>query len=223
MNLELFAVADAKVAMNRMYRYQRHIYDLTRKFYLLGRDHLLEEMDVQAGDAVLEVGCGTSRNLILLAEKHPAARFYGLDAAEVMLETAQKKIEAKELTKNITLRRELAEDLDYRKTFGLDEPFDAIFFSYSITMIPTWREAIRAALDNLKTGRSIYIVDFWDQKDLPGWFQIVLKTWLKQFHVQFWSDLMPHLESLEKQGLGKLTVKSIARRYAFLARFEKTK
>ncbi len=209
--------------MDRMYRYQRHIYDLTRKFYLLGRDRLIEEMDVQTGEAILEVGCGTGRNLIILAEKYPAARFYGLDAAEVMLETAQKKIDARDLTENITLRRELAEDLDYRKTFGLDEPFDTIFFSYSITMIPTWRAALEAALDNLKVGRSIYIVDFWDQKDLPSWFQKILKTWLKQFHVQFWEDLMPHLEKLEKQGLGKLNVESIARRYAFLAKFEKTK
>jgi S-adenosylmethionine-diacylgycerolhomoserine-N-methlytransferase len=221
LNLELFEVADAKVAMDRMYRYQRHIYDLTRKFYLLGRDRLLEEMDVRAGDTVLEVGCGTGRNLIVLAEKYPAARFYGLDAAQVMLDTAQTKIDAKDLTENITLRRELAEDLDYRKTFNLDEPFDAIFFSYSITMIPTWREALKAALDNLKAGRSIYIVDFWDQKDLPVWFQTILKTWLKQFHVQFWGDLMPHLENLEQQGLGKLKVTSIARRYAFLAQFKK--
>ena len=214
-------MSDARIAMDRMYRYQRHIYDFTRKFYLLGRDRLLEEMPVQAGDSVLEVGCGTGRNLIVLAEKHPAARFYGLDAAEVMLETARRKIEAKHLTEHITLRRELAEDLDFRKTFDLDEPFDAIFFSYSITMIPTWREAVKAALNNLKPGRSIYLVDFWDQKDLPGWFQTLLKTWLKQFHVQFWSDLMPHLESLEKQGLGKLKVTSIARRYAFLAKFQK--
>jgi S-adenosylmethionine-diacylgycerolhomoserine-N-methlytransferase len=223
LNFELltFAVADAKIAMDRMYRYQRHIYDLTRKFYLLGRDRLIEEMQVQTGEAVLEVGCGTGRNLVILAEKYPAARFFGLDAAEVMLETARAKIDAKNLSANITLRRELAEDLNFRKTFGADEPFDTIFFSYSITMIPTWREAIRAALNNLKPNRSIYIVDFWDQKDLPVWFQVILKTWLKQFHVKFWEGLMPHLENLEKQGLGKLTVTPIARRYAFLAKFEK--
>jgi S-adenosylmethionine-diacylgycerolhomoserine-N-methlytransferase len=88
-------------------------------------------------------------------------------------------------------------------------------------MIPTWRESIAAALNNLKEGRSIYIVDFWDQKGFPGWFQVLLKTWLKQFHVKFWEGLMPHLESLEKQGLGKLTVTPITRRYAFLAKFEK--
>lgn len=216
-------MSDAKTAMDRMYRYQRHFYDLTRKYYLLGRDRMIEQMDVQAGETVLEVGCGTGRNLIVLAEKYPAAQFYGLDASAEMLKTAQTKIDGKNLTENIMLKQELAEDLDFRKTFGLDEPFDTIFFSYSITMIPTWREAIQAGLDNIKAGRSIYIVDFWDQKDLPNWFQKILKGWLKQFHVQFWNDLMPHLESLEQQNLGKLKVTSIARRYAFLAEFKKSK
>lgn len=212
---------DARTAMDRMYRYQRHFYDLTRKYYLLGRDRMIEQMDVQAGEAVLEVGCGTGRNLIVLAEKYPAARFYGLDASSEMLRTAQTKIDAKNLAQRIVLKTELAENLDFRQTFGLDEPFDTIFFSYSITMIPTWRESIQAALDNLKAGRSIYIVDFWDQKDLPRWFQKLLKGWLKQFHVKHWAELIPHLEDLEKQGLGKLSITSIAKRYAFLAKFGK--
>ena len=215
-------MADAKVQMDRMYRYQRHFYDLTRKYYLLGRDRLIAQMNVQAGESVLEVGCGTGRNLIVLAEKYPASKFYGLDASAEMLKTAQNKIDARELSSNIVLRQELAEDLDYRKTFDLDQPFDTIFFSYSITMIPTWRESIAAAIENIKPNRSIYIVDFWDQKDLPRWFQKLLKGWLKQFHVRHWSELIPHLESLERQGLGKLSIASVARRYAFIARFQKT-
>ena len=31
----------AAQSMDRMYRAQRHIYDLTRKFYLLGRDRMI--------------------------------------------------------------------------------------------------------------------------------------------------------------------------------------
>lgn len=207
--------------MDRMYRHQRYFYDLTRKYYLLGRDKLIAEMNVQPGENALEVGCGTGRNLIKLAQKHPSANFYGLDASSEMLRTAQEKIDAKN-TKNIRLETALADTFSYQQTFNLDAPFDAIFFSYSISMIPVWRESVANGLANLKPGRSLYIVDFYDQQDLPAWFKKILQGWLKTFHVQFWGDLMPHLESLESQGLGKLKVTSIARRYAFIAELQKS-
>jgi S-adenosylmethionine-diacylgycerolhomoserine-N-methlytransferase len=211
---------DAFESMDRMYRHQRYFYDLTRKYYLLGRDRLLAEINVQAGENVLEVGCGTGRNLIILAKRFPRARFFGLDASAEMLKTAQAKFDARKL-KNITLQTALADTFDHQKTFDLTEPFDTIFFSYSISMIPVWRESIQNALANLKSGRSVYIVDFYDQKDLPRWFQKILKGWLKKFHVQFWGDLMPYLEDLEAQGVGKLKIHSVARRYAFIAEFKK--
>ena len=52
---------DAFEDMDRMYRLQRYFYDATRKYYLLGRDRLLNEMDIQPGQHVLEAGCGTAR------------------------------------------------------------------------------------------------------------------------------------------------------------------
>lgn len=206
--------------MDRMYRLQRYFYDLTRKFYLLGRDKLIAEMDIQAGENILEAGCGTGRNLAILAQKYPNANFFGLDASSVMIEESQKKVDKYSL-KNITLQVALADDFIFDKTFNLVKPFDTIFFSYSISMIPPWRESIANALNNLKSGGSFYIVDFYDQKDLPHWFQKLLQGWLRQFHVQFWGELMPHLEDLERQGLGKLTVTSLYRRYSFIAKFEK--
>ena len=55
---------DAASLMDRMYRRQRHIYDLTRKFYLLGRDQMIDRLGPPADARVLEIGCGTGRNLI---------------------------------------------------------------------------------------------------------------------------------------------------------------
>ncbi len=213
---------DAFEKMDKMYRYQRYFYDLTRKYYLLGRDKLIEKMDVQSGENILEVGCGTGRNLVILARKFQNANFYGLDASAAMLETAKTKIESKNIS-NITLKNALADDFNYTETFGLEKPFDTIYFSYSISMIPTWQESIANALANLKRGGSFYIVDFYDQKDLPAWSRKILKVWLKQFHVKYPKDLLPHLESLEKQGMGKLEVTSIYKSYAFIVEFEKSK
>ena len=132
--------------MDRMYRWTRYVYDFTRKYYLLGRDRLLRDMELRPGDRVLEIGCGTARNLIRLAKQRPDIHCYGLDVSTEMLATAAAKVKSHGLESRITLKHCFAEQLDHRTTFGLDAPFDAAFFSYSLSMIPTWSQAIEAAL-----------------------------------------------------------------------------
>jgi S-adenosylmethionine-diacylgycerolhomoserine-N-methlytransferase len=53
--------------MDRVYRRQRHIYDLTRKYFLLGRDTLISRLQPPTGGSVIEIGCGTGRNLVAAA------------------------------------------------------------------------------------------------------------------------------------------------------------
>jgi S-adenosylmethionine-diacylgycerolhomoserine-N-methlytransferase len=213
-------MSDAFEKMDRMYHLQRHFYDFTRKYYLLGRDLLLDELDVQPGETVLEVGCGTGRNLVILAKRYPGAHFFGLDASADMLEMADVKVDSARLN-NVTLANELAEDFYYVNTFEMTDRFDKIFFSYSISMIPAWREAIENSLNNLRPGGELFIVDFYDQKDLPRTFRKMLQNWLKAFHVQFWNDLLPYLGTLETKGLIRLNITPLYKRYAFMARLEK--
>ena len=71
--------------MNRMYRRQRHIYDGTRRYYLLGRDQLIANLGARAGADVLEIGCGTGRNLVHAARRYPDIRFFGIDISTEML------------------------------------------------------------------------------------------------------------------------------------------
>ncbi|MBI1388144.1 MAG: methyltransferase domain-containing protein [bacterium] len=213
--------ADHAALMDRIYRYQRFVYDLSRKYYLLGRDALIQEMDVKPGDHVLEMGCGTARNLILLAKLRPDATLYGIDASQEMLNTAQIKVDRAGLTDRIILKHALAEDVEYGKTFGLDRPFDAVFFSYSLSMIPTWKQAVQTALKNLKPGGTVYIVDFWDQGGWPGWFQGMLKGWLALFHVRHEPELLDYLKTFENAGADRIQIDSIFRRYAFKTRLRK--
>lgn len=206
--------------MDKMYRHQRYFYDLTRKYYLLGRDRLLREMKIADGENILEIGCGTARNLIILAKKHGGAHFFGLDASAEMLKTAQRKVDGKHLD-NVTLKTALADEFSFDDTFGLSNEFDACFFSYAVSIIPPWRESLENALRNLKAGKSLYIVDFYDQKNLPVWFQKTLKSWLKQFHVKYPKELIPFLENLERQGFGRLKITPLYRRYSLIAEFRK--
>ncbi len=213
-------MATAFEKMDKMYRHQRYFYDFTRKYYLLGRDRLIAEMNVQDGENILEVGCGTGRNLAILAKKYPKTNFYGLDASAAMLETAKKKIDSNNL-ENIQLQNALADNFSFNETFNLKIPFDTIYFSYSISMIPTWQESIQNTLKNLKSGNSFYIVDFYDQRDLPKWFQKILQAWLKQFHVKYPRDLIPYLKKLEQEKMGKLSIRSIYKSYSFITQFQK--
>ena len=136
---------------------------------------------------MLEIGRGTARNLILLAKGRPDVHCYGLDVSTEMLATAAGKLKSAGLESRITLRHCFAEELDYAKTFGLDAPFDAAFFSYSLSMIPTWPKAIDARPGQYPTrSRASIVVDFWDQgEDLAGWFRWLLKFWLDLFHVHY--------------------------------------
>lgn len=208
-------------AMDRMYRHQRYFYDLTRKYYLLGRDRLIREMKIGEGERVLEIGCGTARNLIALARRNPRPELFGLDASAEMLKTAAAKIESKGI-KGIRLETALADEFSYDRTFGLDEPFDAIFFSYAVSIIPPWKDSLMNAVRNLKPRGALYIVDFFDQGELPRWFASMLQTWLRQFHVRYPEELIPFLEELSAHENAELTVKPLYKRYALIAEFRKT-
>lgn len=83
------ASSDHAKSMDRMYRYQRHIYDLTRKYYLFGRDRAIEGLKIPPQGSLLEVGCGTGRNLLLAHRRYLDANLYGLDISAEMLQSAR--------------------------------------------------------------------------------------------------------------------------------------
>ena len=180
--------------MDRVYRRQRHFYDLTRKYYLLGRDRLVRELEAKPGQTVAEIGCGTARNLIRIAERYPGARLYGMDASAQMLRTAGDSIARAKLSSRIELRHGLAEDVT-PAFFGAHEPFDHAIFSYSLSMIPDWRGALMAAASAVKPEGRVHVVDFGDQRSLWPIARRSLRAWLKLFHVSPRDELLGVLES----------------------------
>jgi S-adenosylmethionine-diacylgycerolhomoserine-N-methlytransferase len=167
--------------MDRVYRHQRHIYDATRKYFLLGRDHLIARLDPPAGGHVLELGCGTGRNLIAAARRYPQARFYGVDISSEMLATARKNIAGSAFDDRISLAQADAACID-PAMFGR-ERFERVFFSYSLSMIPPWQQALAHGAALVAPGGRLSLVDFGQQDDLPRWFHRVLFAWLARFHV----------------------------------------
>ncbi|MFI0397633.1 MAG: class I SAM-dependent methyltransferase [Thiolinea sp.] len=211
---------DAAVRMDRQYRYQRYVYDFSRKYYLFGRDTLLKDLPIQADDTVLEIGCGTARNLLKLAYRYPTARLHGVDASAMMLEMAKKNLQGTQYRQSIQLRQGLAEQVSW-KELGLDEPLDHIIFSYVLSMIPAWPAVLEHALTLLKPQGCLHIVDFSDQAALPAWFRSSLLTWLTWFNVHPEPKILQNLEQLAERSGAKLKIQHLPGRYAFLALYRK--
>ncbi len=208
--------ADARTAMNRMYRRQRHIYDLTRKFYLLGRNEMIDALAPPPGGTVLEIACGTGRNLIRAARLYPNARLFGFDISEEMLATACANITAAGLRRRIALARADATDFDPRKLFGVAE-FDRVFVSYALSMIPPWREVAAEAAAHLAPLGSLHIVDFGDSGGLPAAFRSGLRGWLARFDVTPRLRIEETLRDLAAVGGLSCEFRPLYRRYALLA------
>jgi S-adenosylmethionine-diacylgycerolhomoserine-N-methlytransferase len=209
-------MSDAAALMDRMYRRQRYIYDLSRKFYLLGRDEAILRLGAAPGASVLEIGCGTGRNLVKVARAYPESRLYGLDLSREMLASAAAALARAGLSTRIALARADATAFDPAALFGRAQ-FDRVLISYALSMIPPWRDTLALALDVLSPGGSLHVVDFGDGAGLPGPFKTGLRGWLAAFDVTPRDDLGVALAALAaERGLG-CEIESRFRGYAVLA------
>lgn len=199
--------------MNRMYRRQRHIYDGTRRYYLLGRDRLIAGLGPSAGASVLEIGCGTGRNLVQAARLYPDARFFGIDVSTEMLTSAISAISRCDLAGRIRVAHGDATAFDPQPLFGIPA-FDHVMISYSLSMIPDWRRVLEAAAMRLKPSGSLHIVDFGRQERLPSTARALLRRWLAMFDVAPRDDLEHALSAIATTAGADLTFERPFRGYA---------
>jgi S-adenosylmethionine-diacylgycerolhomoserine-N-methlytransferase len=181
MSGEMAQVAEASgdhgALMDQVYRGQRHIYDATRKYFLFGRDRLIAGLDCRPGQTVLEVGCGTGRNLHRIGKRWPGAVLHGFDISNEMLKSAREKLGETALLSRGDATAFAAQDL-----FGRDG-FDRVVLSFTLSMIPDWEAALTQAARALAPGGSLHVVDFGDLRGLPGPARKALRAWLAHFHV----------------------------------------
>ena len=175
-------MSDAGLRMDAMYAMQRHFYDLTRKPYLLGRDRVIRELNVPPHGCVLEIGCGTGRNLVQIAEAYPSSRCFGVDVSAKMLQTARAKIERAGLQRRVRVAEGDATAFDPAGLFGVPK-FDRIVISYALSMIGDWEDVLLSVPELLSPTGALFVVDFGDQSGLPPWFRRILLAWLARFSV----------------------------------------
>jgi len=172
-------------ATNHYYTLHSKIYDLTRWSFLFGRQNIVERIVLKKPTYILEVGCGTGRNLLQLAKKLPESTLFGLDASLDMLSVAQKKSSSH----NITWIHGTFPGAAYSEIVSAINGFDCILFSYALTMFnPGWELALEQALQDLKPNGLLVLVDF-DQTKFK-WFE----NWMKFNHVSMQGQIVAWLE-----------------------------
>lgn len=185
--------------MDKHYRYQRLVYDWTRKNYLIGRQHLINDLKPKPGSSVLEIGCGTAWNLAQACKLYPEAKFFGVDVSTAMLETAHTSLQRKGLNQHIVLRQGDGTNFDAHALFG-QSTFDHVFFSYALSMIPDWDIALKNAFGLLAPGGRLHIVDFGQCDRLPRVVKRALFQFLNHFSVTPRGELEAVLQEMAAQG-----------------------
>ena len=203
--------------MDRMYAPQLRIYDATRRWYLLGRDEMLRSIQPRPGETVLEVGCGTGRNLRWLAARYPAVRLLGVDISPVMLSAAASSAAARGFGDRVALAAVAAEGLTLRHAFGISS-VDHVIFSYSLSMMPDWQAALGRGFDALRPGGNLHAVDFWDLADWPATARVGMRKWLSLFGVHCSSRRCDAVVAVARARAGAVAITPVAGRYAWRLR-----
>lgn len=176
------AVLDQSARMEGYYRLHAQIYDATRWSFLFGRKTLIRRVAAMTQPAtILEIGCGTGKNLLTLAKTFPQARLFGLDISESMLRIASKNLASQQVSVELLHQA-------YDRPLHPEPSFDLILCSYSLSMInPDWLGVIHYAEADLNPGGFVATVDFHNSA-VP-----LFKRWMQVHHVRMDGHLLPAL------------------------------
>jgi S-adenosylmethionine-diacylgycerolhomoserine-N-methlytransferase len=185
--------------LESFYRDQSGAYDDFRKRLLHGRQEMLAALDLPADGRWLDMGGGTGHNVEALGESRARlAEVTIVDLCPSLLKVADQRIQKHGWT---NVRTVAADACMYEHDTG---PVDAVTFSYSLTMIPDWFQAVRRAHDQLKPGGVLGVVDFYISRKWPAaglrkhsaFQRFLWPNWFGFDNVFLSPDHLPLLQSL---------------------------
>lgn len=128
---------------------------------------------LQPGDTVIDLGCGTGRNLALLRAAVGAhGRVIGVDLTEAMVEQARQRVHAAGW-QNVKLV--VADAASYAFPNGVN----AVLSTFAVTLAPTYDDILRRAAAALAPGGRLAVLDLKLPERWPTWL-VRFAAWLNR-------------------------------------------
>jgi demethylmenaquinone methyltransferase/2-methoxy-6-polyprenyl-1,4-benzoquinol methylase len=150
---------------------------------------------LKRGDRVLEIGCGTGRNLPYLREAvGPEGRIYGVDLSAGMLARAHALCE-RNCWSNVTMIQTDAAE------YSPPEPVDGVIFGLCYNTIPHHLTVLHHALRHLRPGGRLVIMDAKLPPGRAGRLLLPFSLWLMRATmlgnplIQPWKNLRPLVDN----------------------------
>lgn len=158
------------------YRFLTPFYDFIQKYIVRDvryKTLLIEQANIQPGQHVLDLGCGTGTLAIIAKQSQPSAEVTGLDADPDMLKVARYKSGEKKA--HVKFDIGFTNKLPYP-----DASFDRILSSIMIHHLktPDKETTAREVFRVLKPGGELHIIDFGKP---VTWYGKILRPFLHKF------------------------------------------
>ncbi len=140
-----------------------HEYDRTIRFWTREahwRSLLLAQVAPRAGEAILDVGCGTGTLAILLKQAAPGARIVGVDPDPAILAIARQKADAAGVA--IEWREGFARDAAAVTGGGFDKAVSSLVFHQ--VPVPEKRAGVAAMFAAVRGGGEVHVADYARQR-----------------------------------------------------------
>jgi S-adenosylmethionine-diacylgycerolhomoserine-N-methlytransferase len=170
--------ATQAASLDAFYGPQAHAYDRFRERLLPGRAPLMRALPLRPGLRVLDLGAGTGRHWEYVAEQLTGlARLELVDLCTPLLDVARRRFAG---------RANVVCTIGDAAKVPCPEPVDLVVLSYSLSMMPAWRDVLAHAWRSLRPRGYLAVVDFytlparppagfaphgsWDRWFWPRWF-----------------------------------------------------
>jgi len=154
----------------QLYRKRAANYDLSANlYYLIGfrefkyRKMAIQQLQLQPGDTVVEIGCGTGLNIpLLVSAVGPEGKVIGVDLTDKMLAEAKSRV-IKNDWSNVDLIQSDATQ------YVFPDNINGIISTFAITLIPGYEEIIQRGSEALAPQGHMVIADLRKPDRWPMW------------------------------------------------------